>query len=137
MADNGRGYLLRAGEGIGDDSGLKASGASTGGSLTLMDSQTDGGAPPHVHTREDEAMYVIEGAIVAHVGAEEFHARTGDFVFMPRGVQHDWDVEGPAARVLIIATPGGLDRFLEEFHAAGDWQARDAVAERYGLDFPR
>jgi hypothetical protein len=39
--------------------------------------------------------------------------------------------------VLIIATPGGLDRFLEEFHAAGDWQARDAVAERYGLDFPR
>ena len=68
MADSGRGYLLRAGEGIGDEV---------------------------------------------------------------------WDVEGPAARVLIIATPGGLDRFLEEFHAAGDWQARDAVAERYGLDVPR
>jgi mannose-6-phosphate isomerase-like protein (cupin superfamily) len=137
MADPGRGYLLRAGEGVGQDTALKASAESTGGSLTFIDSLTDGGAPPHVHAREDEAMFVIDGAIVAHVGDEEFHAEAGDFVFMPRGVQHDWDVEGASARVLIIATPGGLERFLGEFHAAGDWQARDAVAERYGLIFPR
>ncbi len=137
MADQGRPYLLRAGAGIGEDPGLKASAASSGGSLTVIDSETDGGAPPHVHTREDEAMYVLEGAIVVHVGDEEFHARDGDFVFMPRDVQHDWDVEGATARVLIIAAPGGLDRFLEDFHAAEDWAARDAVAERFGLTFPR
>ena len=87
--------------------------------------------------REDEAMYVLDGSIVVHVGDEEFHAGAGDFVFMPRGVQHDWDVEAASARVLIIAAPGGLDRFLEDFHAAGDWAARDAVAERFGLTFPR
>lgn len=137
MADLGRGYLVRTGEGVGQDTALKASAASTGGSLTLIDSLTDGGAPPHVHAREDEAMFVIDGAIVAHVGDEEFHAEAGDFIFMPRGVQHDWDVEGASARVLIIATPGGLERFLDEFHAAADWEARDAVAERYGLVFPR
>ena len=137
MTDPARGYLLRAGEGVGEDTALKASAASTGGSLTLIDSLTDGGAPPHVHAREDEAMFVIDGAIVAHVGDVEFHAKAGDFVFMPRGVLHDWDVEGASARVLIIATPGGLERFLDEFHAAADREARDAVAERYGLAFPR
>ena len=137
MVDRGRGYLLRAGAGIGEDPGLKASAASTGGSLTLIDSETDGGAPPHVHTREDEAMYVLEGEIVVHVGDDEFHAGKGDFVFMPRDVLHDWDVEGAAARVLIIAAPGGLDRFLEDFHTAEDWAGRDAVAERFGLTFPR
>ena len=137
MPEPGRGYLLRAGEGIGGDTALKSSATSSGGSLTFIDSVTDGGAPPHLHTREDEAMFVIDGAIVAHIGDEEFHAKAGDFVFMPRGIQHDWDVEGPSARVLIIATPGGLERFLDEFHAAGDWDARDVVAERYGLAFPR
>ena len=136
-SEAGRGYVLRTGEGIGGDTALKASAASTDGSLTFIDSLTDGGAPPHVHAREDEAMFVIEGAIVAHIGDEEFHAGAGDFVFMPRGVQHDWDVEGSSARVLIIATPGGLERFLDEFHAAANWEARDTVAERYGLVFPR
>lgn len=137
MVDRAEGYLLRAGEGIKADSALKASAASSGGSLTFIDSQTDGGAPPHVHTREDEAMYVLDGAIVVRIGEEEFHAGVGDFVFMPRGVEHSWDVDGASARVLIVAAPGGLDRFLDEFHAAGDWPARDAVAERYGLTFPR
>lgn len=137
MADDRRGYILRAGEGLSADPGLKASAASPNASLTFIDSETDGGAPPHVHTREDEAMYVLDGPIVVHLGAEEFHAGKGDFVFMPRGVQHDWDVEGASARVLIVAAPGGLDRFLEEFHAAEDWAGRDAVGQRYGLTFPR
>ena len=105
--------------------------------MTLIESHTDGGAPPHVHQREDEAMYVLSGRIVVHVGDEEFHVGEGGFVFMPRGVVHDWDVEGETASVLIMAAPGGLERFLDEFHAAGDWSARDEVAERYGLTFPR
>ena len=131
------GYLLPAGTGIGEDAALKASHASSGGALTLIESDTDGGAPPHVHTREDEAMYVLDGKIVAHVGSEVFRAGRGDFIFMPRNVQHDWDVVGDRARVLIIATPAGLEMFLEEFHAAPDWSARDEVAARHGLRFPR
>ena len=131
------GYVVTAGAGIGGDPALKASRTSTDGALTLIESDTDGGAPPHVHTREDEAMYVLDGDILAHVGSDAFRASAGDFIFMPRGVQHDWDVVGERARVLIIATPGGLETFLDEFHAAPDWDARDAVAARHGLSFPR
>jgi mannose-6-phosphate isomerase-like protein (cupin superfamily) len=132
-----RGYVVHAGHGVGGDASLKASRSSTRGSLTLIESVTDGGAPPHVHEREDEAMYVIDGQITVHCGDDTFVAGEGSFVFMPRGVLHDWDVDGDRASVLIIATPGGLEEFLDEFHAAADWPARDAVAARYGLRFPR
>lgn len=132
-----RGYALARGTGLEGDPSLKSSAASSGGALTLIESRTAGGAPPHVHEREDEAMYVLEGRIVVHVGDEEFQVSEGGFVFMPRGILHDWDVDGDPARVLIMAAPGGLERFLGEFHAAADWAARDGVAARYGLTFPR
>jgi mannose-6-phosphate isomerase-like protein (cupin superfamily) len=132
-----RGYLLAAGEGLEGDPALKASSRSTLGSLTLIESDTDGGAPWHVHEREDEAMYVLEGRIVVHCGDDEFRAGPRDFVYMPRGVPHDWDVEGDRALVLILATPAGLEEFLVDFHAAADWEERDRVAARFGLTFPR
>ena len=127
-----RGYLIGPGQG---DDGLKASRADTGGSFTLIESDTSGGAPPHVHDREDEAMYVLVGTIVVHCGDEEFVAGPRAFVFLPRGVVHDWDVRGDRATVLILAAPGGLDEFLTEFHAAPDWDGRRAVAARYGITF--
>lgn len=135
-AATGRGYVVAAGEGLGGDASLKASAASTGGTLTVIEAWTDGGAPPHVHDREDEAMYVLEGRIVVHVGEDTFTVEPGGFVFMPRGVLHDWDVDGRRARVLILAAPAGLERFLDEFHAAPDWGSRHEVAARHGLTFP-
>src|SRR5579859_1111055 len=55
-------YVLGPGEGVpGFDAGVKASRLSTGGGLTLIESITAGGAPWHVHTREDEYFYVVEG----------------------------------------------------------------------------
>jgi quercetin dioxygenase-like cupin family protein len=132
-----RGYLLEAGTGVADDPAVKASRTSTGGSLTVIESTTHGGAPPHVHEREDEAMYVLDGQITVHCGTESFTMGERSFVFMPRGVIHDWDVDSGTATVLILAAPGGLDEFLAEFHAATDWPARDEVAARHGLRFPR
>jgi quercetin dioxygenase-like cupin family protein len=132
-----RAYLLNAGEGLHGDAAIKASRSSTGGALTMIESDTDGGAPPHVHHREDEAMYVLEGEIAARVGDQQFRATRGSFVFMPRGEEHEWDVVGDRALVLILAAPAGLEEFLAEFHAAEDRAARDEVAARHGLEFPR
>jgi len=137
MPSGPRGYLVAAGHGVGGDPSVKASRASTGGSLALIESVTTGGAPPHVHEREDEAIYVLDGKITVHCGADTFVAGERSFVFMPRGILHDWDVDSGRATVLIVAAPGGLDEFLAEFHAAADWDARDAVAKRHGLRFPR
>ncbi len=131
-----RGYVVRAGRAAaGADDGVKATRRSTGGALTVIESRTTGGAPLHVHRREDECMYVLEGEISVVCGDETLPAGRGAFVFLPKGVRHSWDVVGSEATVLIIAAPGGLDEFLSEFHAA-EGPERTAVAARYGIEMP-
>jgi mannose-6-phosphate isomerase-like protein (cupin superfamily) len=129
-----KGYLLHPGEGAaGFDASVKASTASTGGAITLIESHTRGGAPRHVHTREDECFYVIAGRIIVHCGEDTFEGGPGSFVFLPREVPHDWDVlDGGEATVLMITVPAMLETFLAEFHAAS---SREEVARKYGVTF--
>lgn len=134
MVDSLPGYVLAAGKGLGDSS-LKASGASTGGSFTLIESRTSGGAPLHVHTREDEFFYVLEGTLTVQLGDQTFEAGPRSFVFLPRSIPHQWDVVGDEATLLMMTAPAGLDSFLTEFHAASSKESRNQVAERYGITF--
>ena len=130
-------YLVLPGEGVaGFDASVKASRDSTGGNLSLIESHTRGGAPWHIHTREDEYFYVIEGTIVVHVGEETYEAPPGSFVFLPRGIPHAWDVSGDdVATLLMITVPAMLEEFLKEFHAASTREDRDNVAAKYGVEF--
>ena len=126
------GYVLRPGEGVpGADASVKASRRTTGGAFTLIESRTGGGAPRHTHSREDEAFYVLAGTITVGCGDESFIADSGSFVFLPRGIPHEWDVVGAEATVLMMTMPGGLDDFLAELHAPDSDRA--AVAARYGI----
>jgi quercetin dioxygenase-like cupin family protein len=131
-----RPYMLKAGEGvIAGDSSTKASVASTGGGLKLIESRTTGGAPLHIHTREDEYFYVVEGTITVRCGDERYEAGPRSFVFLPRDIPHEWDVVGAEAIILMLTVPAALDAFLGEYHAAPSREARDAIAERYGITF--
>ncbi len=135
MSSAKAGYHLRPGEGVGGDSSLKASVASTGGAFTVIESRTDGGAPLHVHTREDEYFYVLAGTLTVRLGDDTFEAGAGSFVFLPRGIPHEWDVIGDEATLLMMTVPAMLDVFLGEFHAAATKAERDQVAEKYGVTF--
>lgn len=134
--NNIRPYLLGPGENFpGCTEGVKASLHSTGGGFTMIESHTAGGAPWHVHTREDEYFYVVDGEITVWCGKEEFRAGPGSFIFLPRGIPHAWDVSSRTkAKVLMMTVPAMLDEFLREFHAAAPDQ-RAAVARRYGITF--
>lgn len=131
-----RPYLLRPGESFpGCAEGVKASLYSTGGGFTMIESHTAGGTPWHVHTREDEYFYVVDGEITVWCGKEEFRAGPGCFIFLPRGIPHAWDVTSRSkATVLMMTVPAMLDEFLREFHAATPDQ-RAAVAQKYGITF--
>ncbi|HXM49996.1 MAG TPA: cupin domain-containing protein [Pyrinomonadaceae bacterium] len=120
-------YLLMDGEG--------AAGFRTAGHLTMIESHTQGGAPWHVHSREDEYFYVLEGAIVVHCGEEEYRAGPRSFVFLPRGIPHAWDVDGESATLLMMTVPAMLEELLREFHAASTRKERDQIASGYEIQF--
>ena len=73
------------------------------------------GTPLHTHRREDETFHVIEGEVEFTAGGQTFHAQPGSVVFGPRGVPHSFcNVGDLNARMLCVATPGGLERFFTE-----------------------
>jgi quercetin dioxygenase-like cupin family protein len=94
---------------------VKATGASTGGRYGLLESTIPPGfSPPlHVHHREDESFYVLEGQLRLQCGDETFVAPAGSYIFLPRDVPHSFRVEGDTpARMLTLETPGGGERFF-------------------------
>ena len=95
---------------------IKARAEDTGGALGLVDGSfyRGFGPPLHVHTREDEALYVLEGRIRFRQGDDEFVAGPGTWVWGPRGVPHAFKVESESARALVLVSPGGFERMFEE-----------------------
>src|SRR5919106_444499 len=86
------GYALAGGEGeriwiVGDAMTLKATSESSGGSLMLLENLTapGGGPPPHVHTREDEIWYVLDGTFEIRIGDEVHALGAGGFSYAPPG----------------------------------------------------
>jgi mannose-6-phosphate isomerase-like protein (cupin superfamily) len=104
-----------AGDGLtkwfaGDVYTIKASRESTMGSLGVVEATVPPGGGPiaHAHTNTDEAFYILSGELELLDGARRFMARTGDFVFVPRGIRHRFKNTGSqAARMLFMLTPGG------------------------------
>lgn len=89
---------------------VKATAETTGGAFGLVETLVAPGfSPPfHVHHREDESFWVLEGEVTMRCGDRVFRATAGSFVFLPRDVPHTFVVEGDApARMLTLLTPGG------------------------------
>lgn len=114
--------FCRPGEGrtiavVGDVYRFLATGAETGGKYAMWEAivPPGGGPPPHVHSREEESFYVLEGAIAFRFGEETLTATAGMFANMPVGVAHSFKNEsGATARMLISVAPAGLEEmFLE------------------------
>lgn len=88
-----------------------ATSAPTGGAFALAEVTFRPGAEPplHLHVREDEAFFVLDGEVTFMVGLDRVDAGAGDYVFAPRGVPHGFAAGTPEVRMLILLTPGGLE----------------------------
>jgi mannose-6-phosphate isomerase-like protein (cupin superfamily) len=111
-----RAAVARHGEGearwwLGGLAEIKAGAADTGGGMTVVEVTEPPGmeAPLHVHYREDEAFWILEGTATFEVGGTRFDAGPGDFAFGPRGVPHRYTVGESGCRMLFILTPGGFE----------------------------
>ena len=111
-AGSGPGYW-----GPGDQIRFILTGAQTGGAFFLAEVLVPpgGGPPPHIHDREDETFYVLQGALTIWVGDQTVHASQGDCAHLPRGIVHSFRNTGKeAARMLVTVTPAGIEKFFEE-----------------------
>lgn len=122
--DGNREIVLNKGEGnslwvLGDLYTFKVTGEQTNGAFTVIDQviQPQGGPPPHIHRREDECFYVLQGKFSFLHGDQQTDAEAGSFVYVPKGTLHTFKNIGPEpGRLLVTITPAGLEEF---FYAIG------------------
>jgi quercetin dioxygenase-like cupin family protein len=94
---------------------IRSSAETTDGQVAVIEhlSPPGSGSPLHVHTREDEWFYVIDGALTFWVGGQVIEAPTGTFVYGPRGIPHTFLVSSPEpARFLLVTEPAGFESFV-------------------------
>ena len=129
---------------------VKANAESTGGAFDLVDELLPAGwaPPPHIHHREDESFYVIEGEITFFCGDQTFQAKPGAFVFLPRGVIHSFRVEGTTpAHMMMMCSPAGFVGFFRELGEPADERVLPpqrpldiaklrSVSLKYGAEIP-
>src|SRR5882762_3916187 len=103
---------------VGDVYRFLATGDDTNGKYALWEAivPPGGGPPPHVHSREEEGFYVLEGEITFTIGDQRLVASAGTFANIPVGTPHSFKNESSKpARVLISVAPAGLEKMFFEF----------------------
>ena len=113
-------YRVASGEGLANvwwKSGritVKAGGAETGHAFSQIetDDPRGTGPPVHLHHNEDETFYVLEGEVTVLVGEKRIDLKAGDFLFGPRDVAHAYVVRSERARMLVTASPAGVEQFF-------------------------
>ena len=114
--------LRQRGEGhtivvVGDVYRFLATGKDTNGKYALWEAivPPGGGPPPHVHSREEEGFFILEGEITIQIGDERNVATVGMFANIPVGTPHSFKNESDKpARLLISVAPAGLEQMFFE-----------------------
>jgi quercetin dioxygenase-like cupin family protein len=105
----GQGELIDA---AGDRYRMLARSDQTNGSYGLWEAivPPGGGPPPHLHTREEEGFYLVDGELAVYVDGQRVLATPGSFVHMPRHSTHWFRNEGDRpAKMLVLVAPGGME----------------------------
>lgn len=105
--------------------------------------------PPHIHHREDETFYVLEGEMTVSVGDRRIKAAPGTMVVVPRHTVHSFVIESEQLRALTLLTPAGMEGWFKEFSVAApamtlpppaetpysEVQKMLAAAPKFGIEF--
>lgn len=89
----------------------------SGGGLAALDMVLPRGAEPplHVHEKEDETFYILEGAVRFVIDGTPHMLETGSALFAPRGIPHYFEILTETVRILTLLTPGDFWNYFMEF----------------------
>lgn len=128
---------------------IKITAGQTEGGFALLEARDrlGDGPPRHVHEREDEAYYVLEGRYTFFIGDDAIEGTEDTFVYAPRGIPHTFRTETAAARHLHWIVPGGFEGFLAQVGTKAvdrtsapvneeppDFEALGKMAMEYGVE---
>jgi len=152
-AQTSKAVVLHEGEGdatwfIGTLMTRKASATDGHGGVALLDqlAPVGFGPPLHVHRREDEGFYILEGEVDFVCDGQAFHLRSRSWVFLPRDLAHTYKVRGQKpARMLTFTFPAGFEGFVSELGSPAPHRTLPpqeppdvgriaAVAAKYGIE---
>ena len=135
---------------VGDRYRFLVTGEQTGGAYAMFDFYVPSqhGPPPHVHHREDEVFYILEGEFDFHVAGQTYRLEPGQTIFGKRDIPHSFQCVSPTpGRMIVTVSPAGLEKFFEEVgtELAGpdaepitatqvELQNMFAAAPRFGLE---
>ena len=72
----------------------------------------------HYHGTMEEFFYVLEGEMDLRCGERLVCGGPGTFIFVPPGVAHSYGNPGTrTARVLLVTSPPGFEKYFEEMAA--------------------
>jgi len=121
---------------------IKVPAERTNGSYSVFEivSPPGGGAPPHIHDREDEMFYVLEGKFEFKCGESVFKAEKGALVTLPRKIPHDFrNIGNTPGKNLVILVPGGFEKAFEEISrlppGPPDIEKVNSITNKYGVNF--
>jgi mannose-6-phosphate isomerase-like protein (cupin superfamily) len=99
---------------------LRVSAEDTGGAMTALEEvEPMSDTPLHVHSKEDELFYIVEGEHIITLGEREHRLGPGDSIFAPRGIPHaQRRVEPGVGRELVVLIPGGFEQFFRDLAKA-------------------
>jgi quercetin dioxygenase-like cupin family protein len=128
-----------------------ATGEDTQGEFALiaLSSRKGNVPPPHIHHREDETFYVLEGEMTFSAGGGTIKATPGTMVFLPRDIVHSFTIDSDQARILVLLTPAGAEGYFRECSVPApamalppavetpyaEIQKMVHVAQKFGIEF--
>jgi quercetin dioxygenase-like cupin family protein len=128
-----------------------ATGEETQGKFALIEAVARKGSvpPPHIHHREEESFYVLEGEMTVSVGNQTIKATPGTLVVVPRNTVPSFVIDSDQVRALTLLTPAGMEGWFKEFSVPAPTmtlppaeepsytqiQKMLAAAPKYGIEF--
>ena len=121
----------------------KLTSGQTGGAYYLCEAVfgPESGSPFHIHHREDEGIFVLEGMIEVRLANEKLLVAAGGVVHLPRKIPHAlYNPLKTDLKIMVHAIPGGLENYFDEIESTlqSGPLARETflnISRKYGLEW--